>query len=282
MPAVHGAQSRERAAVWTAAALCLAAAACASGGGGPAPSDAVEGGGWAALATPRPAALEGAAAVALGDFAFLPLAPFEVGADLTPEVALMELAAADLLRRRDVRLVERRRFAAAAEREQRGQPPLPGQPPAGRSRQADYVLAGSWARTGDGGALDVRLVDPATGLVAKAWRTGTPASPDPAGLARALSAGLVEGLRSLDRLPEWADPLQPGAGPAAYAPSGVPSAAVAAFFEGAAAEDRFDWNGARAAYERALDAAGGTFPEARAALARAARLRQGGTLAESE
>lgn len=281
MPGAGRERARVRLRAWCAAA-CVAAAGCASGGGAAAVSEGAVAGGWDELATPRPAPLDGAAAVALGDFAFLPLAPFEAAGGLSPETALLELTAADLLRRRDVEFVERRRFAAAAERERRGQPPLPGQPPVGRSRQADYVLAGGWARTGGGGALDLRLVDPATGLVATAWRTETPAAPDPAGLARAVSAGVVEALRKLGRLPAWADPLQPAAAPATYRPGGVPAAAVVAFSEGVVAEDRFDWGAARAAYERALRAAGGDFPEARAALARAARLRAGGTLAGSD
>jgi hypothetical protein len=46
---------------------------------------------------------------------------------------------------------------------------------------------------------------------------------------------------------------------------------------GLEAEERWDWEGARRGYQAALAAAPG-FLEAEAALARAARLRNGGTL----
>lgn len=265
------------------ALLAVAPGACASAGG--AASGAESMGGWAGLVQPRPEPLDGAAAVALGDLTFLPAAPFDTPPPLTPGTAVMELLAAGLLQRRDIRFVERRRFAAAAERARTGQPAMPGQPPLGTSRSAEYVLQAVWARSGARGRLDVRLTDPASGRVVEAWRTETPASPGAVGLARAMADGLAAALHGLGRLPSWDDPVQRRvdleAG-AAYSDDGVPPGAVGAFLEGIAAEDGFEWDAARRAYERAMRAGGDAFPEARAALARAARLRAGGTLAESE
>lgn len=266
-------------------AAALALAGCAAGGPRGAGSEGGGLGGWDALARPRPEPLEGAAGVSLGDLTFLPAAPFQSHWALPPGVAVMELVAADLLQRRDIHLVERRRFAAAAERARRGQPPLPGQPPLGTSRGADFLLTGSWVRTPEGGALDLRLVHPETGRVSEAWRTATPAAPDAAGLARAVADGLTVALSGLGHLPDWEHParrrVDAQAG-AQYRDSGVPAAALEAFVEGVAAEDRFDWDAARRGYERALREAGQGFPEPRMALERTARLRAGGSLGGSD
>jgi hypothetical protein len=56
---------------------------------------------------------------------------------------------------------------------------------------------------------------------------------------------------------------------------------VEAFARGVAAEDVFDWEAARRAYQRARQLGGQGFFEPDVALARVARLRAGGTLGAS-
>lgn len=93
---------------------------------------------------------------------------------------------------------------------------------------------------------------------------------------------LLELLAARGRLPAWNDPVgaDRGSGANADGPSRVSTEALRHFLRGLAAEDTWDWEGARRGYQQALTA-DPDFHEARTALARAARLRLGGTLAES-
>ena len=251
--------------------------ACAGGPPGPAAAGAADP--WEGLARPRPDPLAGAPRIAVSDFA-LPEDAWELSAPLPPSVGLTELVAAGLLRRPDVRFVERRRFLAASERERRGLPIPAGAPPLGTSAGAELVLGGTWLVLGDSAFLSLRLFEPGGGRVRAGWRVAAPRVADPVSLARQVTGSLLEALDDLGLRPPWEDPL-PGAAPARFTPSGVPLAAAEAFLRGIVAEDRYDWEAARAAYRHALNLGGGAFFEADAALARAARLRAGGTLGAS-
>lgn len=267
-----------------AALLTAGLAACGgSGGGGPvgdaAPPRASEEE-WRALATPRVQPLAGAPRVALEEMELAGDPGWSTPAGVSPTLGLTELMAAGLLRRQDVDFVERRRFAAAAEAERRGQPRPEGAPAAGISRGAQYVAKATWSRIGSVARLDVRLSDAATARVVAVWRTQTPPDADVVALARGAVAGTLAALDSLGVRPGWTDPA-PQAAPASFQASGVPAGAVAAFFQGLAAEERWSWEPARRGYQDALASADGGFPEAQAALARTARLRNGGTLGAS-
>jgi hypothetical protein len=176
-----------------------------------------------------------------------------------------------------VELVERRRFTAAVDAERAGTPRPAGAPPAGVSRGAEMSATVVWLPLGAETSLEVRLTRPQTGAVVAGRRRMIPADADPVAAARAIVATILEALDELGRRPAWNDPV-PGAAPAEYRPSGVPTAAVARFLQGLAAEERWNWEAARRSYEAA---AGAGFFEAEAALARTARLRTGGTLGES-
>ena len=112
------------------------------------------------------------------------------------------------------------------------------------------------------------------------WRGSTANEADPPALARTIITGALTALTEMGRLPTWSDPL-PHAAPAAYRPTDVPAAAVDAFLRGLAAEERWSWERARVGYQEAVALAGPAFFEAEAALARTARLRNGGTLGAS-
>ena len=148
----------------------------------------------------------------------------------------------------------------------------------------EFVLTGSWIPAGDSAALDLRLVEAESGEIVRSWRTLTPRQADPTSLARLVVGSTIEKLRELRRLPAWTDPLagDVASAPAAYIASLVSLEAAADFVVGVAAEDRYDWEGARRGYQSALETAGPTFLEADVALARVARLRAGGTLGGSE
>ncbi len=201
---------------------------------------------------------------------------------VSPSVGLQELVSVGLLRRRDVHFVERRRFAAAADRERRGEARPEGAPPIGRSPGADLILTGSWfAQGADSAVLELRLTGAETGEVVRSWRTATPADADLPSLARTATGGLLRALGAMGRLPEWDDPLA-GTGvepaPPAYRSAGIPTPAVGAYLRGVRAVDGYQWEAARRAFQRALEIAGEGFFEADVALARAARLRAGETL----
>ncbi len=269
----------------TAVLLTLLLVSACGGGtppvhSGPTPvetSDAV----WRNLATPRPAPLQGAPRISLGDVQVLTTDHMGLTPTVDVNLAVSELVAAGLLRRRDVEFVERRRFAAAADAEAHGRPRAPGAPPVGESAGAQYIASATWSSLGlDSAYLDVRLADAETGSVEGQRRVATPVNADPTGLARTVVGSILVVLGELDRHPEWSDPLATSA-PPSYRPSGVSTAAVDDFVQGLTAEDHWRWDTARAGYEAAMRAGGASFFEAAVALARTARLRLGGTLGAS-
>jgi hypothetical protein len=204
--------------------------------------------------------------------------PWKLDSPMPVSLGIQEMVSSGLLRRRDVIFVERRRFFAASEKERLGQSRPRGAPPVGVSPGAELILAGSWSPASrDSAYLDFRLTEAETGEVVETFRRATPLDCDPTALARTITAGLLESLHGLGRLPTWTDPFPQGA-PEAFRPSGIPDGAVQAFFAGVAAEDRYNWEEARAAYQSALDQGGQGFVEAGTALARTARLRAGGSL----
>jgi hypothetical protein len=251
---------------------CVGAGPATGVGTGPTPESV-----WEALNQPRPEPLEGAARVSVEELR-LALDPWSLQGPVPAALGVQELASAGLLGRRDIEYVERRRFSAAAEKERRGEPRPRGAPPVGVSPGSEYILSASWVPvSANSGSLELRLLQAETGALAATARRVTPASPDPVALARSMVSGLLEALEGLGRLPPWPDPFPEGA-PREYVATDYPVEAVTAFFRGVAAEDRYDWEGARRAYQEALDAAGPGFREARPVLSRVARLRAGGTL----
>ena len=269
----------------TATALTVIATACASAGPG-ARAGTDQGGDdvatdaeWRVLASPRPAPLPEAARISFAGVELPDAAPWSLTSPVPAGLGLSELVVTGLLRRRDVEFVERRRFAAAVDAERGGGGRPRGAPPAGLSRGVELTAAVAWLPLGAGQAvLEVRLMSPETGAIVGAHRQAIPADADPVGAARAIVATILAALDELGRLPSWGDPLE-GAAPAAYRPTGIPRSAVEDFFEGLGAEERWNWEPARRSYQSASGSAG--FFEARAALARTARLRSGGTLGES-
>lgn len=260
------------------------ASACAVGGGPPSSLMVAPESVWLGLAQPRPEPLDSAPRVSVVELILLESAGIEDGA-VPSSIGLQELVAAGLLRRRDVQFVERRRFVAAVERETRGLPRLRNSPAPGVSPGAELQLAGSWIPAGDSATLDLRLVTVETGAVLAGWRTTTPLGVDPTSVARTIVGSMISALDGLGRIPLWTDPLVSAAfepAPTTYSPSGVPDEAVAAFFRGVEAEDRFDWEAARRAYQEAMEMSSDGFFEPHMALARVARLRAGGTLGGSD
>jgi len=267
--------------------LAFTATASACGGGAPeddtgpapAPADASEAA-WRALATPRPTPVEDAPRVTVGTVEILASPEWGLAPGVDASLAVAELASAGLLERRDVRFVERRRFARAAEAERRGLPRPDGAPPVGVSPGAELTVNASWASVGlDSAYLELRLTELESGDVVATRRIATADDADPVSLARTLVGSALEALEELGRLPDR-EAASGAVGPSGYRGAGVARPAIAAFLRGLAAEERWDWEPARRGYEEAL-ARTAAFPEAAAALARTARLRTGGTLGES-
>lgn len=260
--------------------LLLCAAVTVSGCGGVtsgAGPEAATDAEWRALRQPRPEPLSGAARVTVADVDFLGSYAWPPRAPVSAELGVAELVVAGLLRRRDVDFVERRRFSVAAEAERSGVRRHTGQPPAGVSRSAELSTTAVWIPTGDASAVvEVRLVRLETGDVAGATRVEVPPDADPVTLGRAIVDGVLDVLDSLGRLPTWDDPSGPANGRDS---ADVSTDAQVAFFRGLAAEEIWRWEEARRAYQEATSDA--DFHEAAVALARTARLRLGGTLAES-
>lgn len=265
--------------------VSLALAACGGGAGAPgggvatgaAPASEEE---WARLATPRPEPLAEAPRVSLAPVEVVGRTAWSPAGGMDVSLGATELLAAGLLRRRDVNFVERRRFAAAADAERRGVDRPRGAPPAGTSPGAQYLASATWSNFGPGARLDVRLSASGTGEIVATWWAATPTDTDPVSLARLAVTGVLASLDTLGVLPDWEDPT-PTAAPLTYQAAGVPASAVTAFFQGLAAEEVWRWEAARAGYQNALAAGGSGFVEAAAALARTARLRNGGTLGRS-
>lgn len=227
--------------------------------------------------------MPGSPRVTLSGVDFLGSYPWPDAAPVDAGLGVGELVVANLLRRRDVRFVERRRFEEVAAAERRGGRAPPGRPPAGVSQSADFDLIASWIPTTSGRAsLEIRLTRLETGDVAGATRIAIDRSEDPVSVARSIVGGLLGILDELERRPPWSDPLAiaRGEGPNAERRSRVSTEALRHFLRGLAAEEVWNWEEARRGYQRALTA-DPDFYEARAALGRAARLRLGGTLAES-
>lgn len=261
--------------------LALLLSACAAGPGSPpAVTPAATEAEWRALAAQRQAPLTGAVRISVGDVQVVGSPPWAETIPSMSPLGLSELVAAGLLRRADVQFVERRRFTAAVEAERAGAARPRGAPAAGLSVGAEYVLSGVWITTpGLPASIELRLADTQTGAVAFTWRAPVPTDVDPVGLARGIVGGLVDELSGLGRMPAWDDPLPTSAlTPAERA--GVSGGGVQSFLRGLAAEELWDWESARLGYQAAI-ASDPTFFEASVALARAARLRQGGTLGES-
>jgi hypothetical protein len=205
--------------------------------------------------------------------------PWSLVTSVPKSLALSELVVAGLLRRADVRFVERRRFAVAAEAERSGARRPAGAPATGISEGAEILASIVWVPLAGGQAsLEVRLANAARGDVVATRRVLLPSDAEPVGVARQAVAALLASLREMDRLPAWTDPI-PGAAPSAYVASGVSPRALEDFSEGLAAEEAWRWENARAAYQSAASSVG--FFEASTALARTARLRLGGTLGEN-
>lgn len=259
---------------------CAASSTGGAAGSGPAPE-----GVWESLRRPRPEPLDGAARVTVADVVVLGQGRWDESPPVPPTLGLQELVSLNLLRRRDVHFVERRRFARAAELERRGEPRPEGAPPVGRSPGAELVLTGTWSPAGaDSAYLDLRLTDAESGRVVRSWRTATPVDAELPSLARAAAGGCLQALQELQRKPEWEDPLPSSSLPPAtsrYRAASVPPAAVTAFLRGLAAEESYEWERARNEYRRAMEIGGTVFYEPDVALARAARLRAGGELGTS-
>lgn len=259
------------------AGLTVAAGACAGAARTTTATDVASEAEWRALSVPRPDPLPGAPRVTVSGIDFLGSFPWSAPGTVTPALGVEELVAAGLLRRRDVRFVERRRFSAAVESVRRGIRRPPGAPPPGVSQSAEFMTTAAWIPTASGQAtVEVRLAVLQTGGMAGATRVIVPDDADPVTLARAIVDGLLSILEDLDRLPTWVDPLRP---PADAPSEHVSADALRSFFAGLASEEVWEWEGARRGYQAA--AADPAFHEASTALARAARLRLGGTLGES-
>lgn len=229
---------------------------------------------WRALFAPRPAPLPNAPRVTIGDIGFVGSFPWPARAPVPASLGVAELVAAGLLRRQDVHFVERRRFSAAVVAE-RGGTRAAGAPRAGVSPGAELIASAVWLSLAPGeAAVELRISTLETGSVSGTTRVNVSAEADPVILARAIVGGLLEALDGMGRLPAWDDPAtnaSSAASPDAYA--------IQSFLRGLSAEERWDWEGARKGYQPA--ASDPSFFEARAALARVARLRRGGTLGES-
>lgn len=257
--------------------VALCAASCGGGATRGSPSAATEAE-WRALASPRPAALPGAPRLS-ADVQVVGSPSWPTTAPVPPALGLSELIVTGLLRRRDVQLVERRRFTVAAQAERSGRPRPAGTPPVGVSPGTELLATLVWVPVSAGQASwEVRLTDTQTGTVVASDRVAVPADGDPVAIARTAVGAILGLLDRMGRLPAWNDPA-PSAAPRSYAPSDVSFAALTSFLRGLAAEETWSWERARVAYVEA--AQGGGFVEAEAALARTARLRNGGTLGES-
>ena len=257
---------------WFAVAVTVAIAGCGGGrAGSPGEATASESE-WRALSHPRPVPLSGAARVAVSDVEFLGAYPWRGPGTVTASLGVAELVVTGLLRRRDVHFVERRRFSAAAEAERAGIPRPRGAPAAGVSESADYATTAVWITLGPSQTtVEVRLAALESGRIAGATRVAVPSDADPVTLARTIVRGVVEVLDDMDQLPTWTDPRSESAS--------VSEEALRHFMMALAAEEIWDWEAARRGYQAA--AADPSFHEAEVALARTARLRLGGTLAES-
>jgi hypothetical protein len=187
-----------------------------------------------------------------------------------------ELVGARLLDRDDLLLLDRRRLSAAVERERQGLPRPPGAPPIGTPPGIEWLIGMTVAESpGDSVTLALRLTAVESGVHREAWQVVAPVS-NPVDLARRLGEGVLDLLAQEGLVPEAGSDDRLPLGPVEH-----PEEAFRSFVLGVEAEDTFNWDAARAAYERASTLGGPGFPEPIHALARAARLRRGGSLAKS-
>jgi len=135
-----------------ATALVLVVSACSLGQGSTSATtpSSLDDAGWKRLATPRVQQLAGAVRISIGEITLFDDIPRGLDTPVAPSIGLSELVATGLLRRRDVRFVERRRFAAAAEAERRRENRPPGTPPAGVSPGPEFILSATWVSLGTG------------------------------------------------------------------------------------------------------------------------------------
>lgn len=259
-------------------ATALLVCGCAGGNTGTGTAAATEAE-WRIFATPRPTPLPEAARVSITDVQLLGALPWDSSAvQLSPELAIEELVVAGLLRRRDVLLVERRRFAQAVARERSGGERPRGAPAAGVSPGAEYLATATWIGLAlPRSTVELRLTNALTGSVVTSFRVAVEGEVGALPLARSIVNALMGALDRVDRRPAWEDPLADADGTT----SGfdVSDAMVLSFMRGIVAENTWDWDEARRRYQVAAGDA--RFHEASVALARAARLRLGGTLGES-
>lgn len=251
--------------------VAAVAAACA-GPGLRSPTDGYSEQSWSALAADRPEPRPDAPGIAIERVA---------GADgILESVGMAELVLLRFLNRRDVRVVDRRRFSLAAARARQGLPRPPAAPPRGDPPEIEFVVRARLEPSGEEGrVLELRLVEAETERILGPWRDSVPADATTVTLARAVGTLLERALVD-EELLAVTDPdtgaLHPGEG---WSGASVrsPEAAFRAFMEGVVAEDRYNWTAARAAYTRACSLGGPAFVEPRRALGRVARLRTGAT-----
>jgi hypothetical protein len=222
--------------------------------------------------------LPGAVRVSVAEVQLTGEVEWAAGTPVPPALAVEELVAAGLLRRGDVRFVERRRVAAAAAAERAGVARPRNAPAAGVSPGAELVATATVVSLpGARGSIELRLADARTGAVRATSREPLTEAAGPVPLARSIVRGLLAALEDLDRLPPWEDPSATADGISDG--DHVSEEALRNFLRGLAAEESWDWEAARVGYQAAARDSG--FHEASAALARTARLRLGGTLGES-
>jgi hypothetical protein len=194
-------------------------------------------------------------------------------------ILIAELVQARLLHRSDLTVVDRRRYAPAAERRARGLASPPGAPEAGVSPGVKWIVRPHLLPVRPEGTLvTVSLVDAATGEVSATRSAEVTDSGGPLDAARAAGDLLLTMLRESELL------AHTPAGPEPWAlPGAVDEVreATRLFALGLAAEDRWEWEASGSAYREALRLGGPGFTEAAQALARVARLRSGGTLGQS-
>jgi hypothetical protein len=151
--------------------------------------------------------LPGAARVSLAEVQLTGDVEWAVGAQVPPALAVEELVAAGLLRRRDVQFVERRRFAAAAAAARAGVARPRNAPAAGVSPGAELLATATLVSLpGARGSIELRLADARTGAVRATLREPLTDSARPVPLARSIVRALLAALEDLDSLPPWEDP----------------------------------------------------------------------------
>ena len=250
--------------------LLLIGASAGCGGSGSGSSD------WESIAAPRPSPLDGAPRVMVRNIEVEGGAE-DPGATVSLPETLEELIGAGLLRRRDVHFQERRRFLEAVRNEEAGVPRPRGAPPIGTSAGTEVLLSGTWRV--DRAQVALRLVDVETSEIIRSGVAEVPLDAEAVSVARVMVGWMTQMLEEQGRIPAWDDPI-PASAPPSYIHADVPPLALEHFRRGVEAEDGYDWEGARVAYQAASEISHGRFFEADVALARVGRMRSGGTLGD--